>query len=370
MSVDDVFSPDYATARRRFLAAAERAGARVTSHVLPRERGLGGEELAMDVAWLGPAEPSAVLVISSGLHGVEGFVGSALQLELLASRAHVAAAAPSSGTAVVLIHAVNPYGFSHVDRSNEENVDLNRNFVDHATLRHENPGYVHLADAIAPATLDDDADAARLARLQAFATAHGLRRLEEAVSGGQYSHPRGLYYGGERTQWSTQRLLAIARDAASRARRVAWIDVHTGLGEPAALSLLSDLPADSPAFQRARRWYGAAAESLVGGDATSVVTHGSLDFGLYEALAPAAEATVITAELGTQPPFEVFLALRARNWLRHHGDTDLHAPRARAIREALTAAFDPRATRWREDALAAVRGAVARTIDGLEADLR
>ncbi len=360
MSADDLFSPDYAAARARFLAAAERAGARVTSHVLPRERGLAGEELAMDLAWLGPAEPRAVLVISSGLHGVEGFVGSALQLELLERPA----LAPA-GTAMLLIHAVNPYGFSHVDRSNEENVDLNRNFVDHATLSHENPGYVELADAIAPATLDDPADAARLARLQAYAATHGLRRLEEAVSGGQYSHPRGLYYGGRRTQWSAERLLTIARDAAAHARRVAWIDVHTGLGEPAALSLLSDLPAEDPAFQRARRWYGEAAESLAGGDATSVVTHGSLDFGLYDALAAADEATVITAELGTQPPFEVFVALRARNWLRHHGDGDPHAPRARAIRDSLTAAFDTRTTRWREDSLAALRGAVRQTLDGL-----
>lgn len=365
MSADDLFSPDYATARARFLAAAERAGARITSHVLHRERGLAGEELAMDLAWLGPAEASDVLVISSGLHGVEGFVGSALQHELLVAGRNGRAALAPRGTAVLLIHAVNPYGFSHVERSNEQNVDLNRNFVDHATLAHENPGYVHLADAIAPASLGDEADAERLARLTAYAAEYGVRRLEEAVSGGQYSHPRGLYYGGECTQWSTECLLAIARDVATRARRIAWIDVHTGLGEPAALSLLSDLPAESPAFQRARRWYGAAAESLVGGDATSVVTHGSLDFGLYDALAAADEATVITAELGTQPPFEVFLALRARNWLRHHHDADPHAPRARAIRDALTAAFDTRTTRWREDSLAALCTAVARTLDGL-----
>ena len=363
MSVEDLFSPDYGTARGRFLAAAERAGARVASHVLTGERGLASEELAMDVAWLGPAEPRDVLAISSGLHGVEGFVGSALQVELL--REHARTPLAPSGTAVLLIHAVNPFGMSHVDRANEANVDLNRNFVDHETHSHDNPGYVHLADAIAPASLDDDADTARLARLRDFAAEHGVRRLEEAVSGGQYTHPTGLYYGGRRTQWSAERLLAIARDAAAHARRVAWIDVHTGLGEPAALSLLSDLPAETPAFQRARRWYGAAAESLVGGDATSVVTHGSLDFGLYDALAGAEEATIVTAELGTRPPFEVFLALRARNWLRHHGDEDRASPRARALRDGLRAAFDPRITRWREDSLAALRDAVRQTLTGL-----
>ena len=30
-----------------------------------------------------------------------------------------------------MIHALNPFGFAHLRRANEDNVDLNRNFVDH-----------------------------------------------------------------------------------------------------------------------------------------------------------------------------------------------------------------------------------------------
>lgn len=365
MSHAHYFSSGYAEARQRFLRAAERANARVESHVL-EVRGPTGEELAMDVARLGASAPARLVAVSAGLHGVEAFVGSALEALILERASAIVADHRDLG--IVLVHAINPFGFAHLDRSNEHNVDLNRNFVDHPAGHRPNTDYVALADAIAPASLDDDADATRLARLQRFVAEHGMRRFENAVSGGQYTHPRGLYFGGCERQWSAERLLAVARDAARDVRQVAWIDVHTGLGDPGCVTLLSDLAPDAPAYRRAARWYGAALQSLVGGEALSVVTHGSVDFALLEALAGAAQATMVTAEIGTRPAHEVFLALRARNWLRHHGDADPAHPRTRAILDALVDAFDPRDDAWRERALAAVLSTFDATLAGLVAE--
>ena len=115
----------YAEARRRFLAAARRAGADVSSHRHP-EPGLEGEELGVDVALVGPHDAEAVLVVVSGTHGVEGFTGSALQTHWLDEGLHDR----PTDVAVVLVHALNPYGFSWVRGVNEDNVVLNRNFVD------------------------------------------------------------------------------------------------------------------------------------------------------------------------------------------------------------------------------------------------
>ena len=74
------FSNSYAEARDRFRRAATAVGASVTSHEVNAE--CRGDELAIDVATVGEDGDPAV-VTSSGVHGVEGFMGSAVQLALL-----------------------------------------------------------------------------------------------------------------------------------------------------------------------------------------------------------------------------------------------------------------------------------------------
>ena len=69
--------------------------------------------------------------------GVEGFAGSAIQIQFLKERIGGPELPRSFG--VLLIHALNPYGFAHLRRANECNVDLNRNFVDFAQPLPENP---------------------------------------------------------------------------------------------------------------------------------------------------------------------------------------------------------------------------------------
>ena len=82
----------------------------------------------MDVACLGPGQSRAVLVLTSGTHGVEGFCGSGCQVSLLEDSRFLRQI-ERAGIALLMIHAVNPYGFSHLRRVNEDNVDLNRNFI-------------------------------------------------------------------------------------------------------------------------------------------------------------------------------------------------------------------------------------------------
>lgn len=124
------FSDDYAAARSAFLSAATAADAELTSHVLPvigrPGREPRGESLVTDVAWLGPRSAESVLMLVSGTHGIEGYAGSACQVSLLAT-----GLPRDAKTATLLVHALNPYGFARGRRVNEDNVDLNRNFVNH-----------------------------------------------------------------------------------------------------------------------------------------------------------------------------------------------------------------------------------------------
>ena len=125
--IDDYFSASYSDARANFLSACLDAGQRVKSYRNPN-KGPIGESLFMDVTWVGPEAARRVVVVTSATHGVEGFAGSGIQVGLLRD---ANAPQPGEDTAILIVHAVNPYGFAWLRRVNEDNVDLNRNFVDH-----------------------------------------------------------------------------------------------------------------------------------------------------------------------------------------------------------------------------------------------
>ena len=124
IEVINYFSSDYGEARRKFLDASRAAGAIVESYE-HHLTGPEGESLFTDVAVLGPSDASTILVLESGTHGVEGFTGSAIQTGLLHEGLN---SGPKPSLSIILIHALNPYGFAHLRRFNEDNVDINRNF--------------------------------------------------------------------------------------------------------------------------------------------------------------------------------------------------------------------------------------------------
>ena len=142
----ECFSANYGEARKKFLEASRAAGAQLESFRNPN-KGPDGETLYTDVSILGSSDADTILVLGSGTHGVEAFTGSAIQTCLLLDGL---GSTLKPGMSIVLIHAINPYGFAHLRRFNEDNVDLNRNFVDHSKPYPTNPGYKKLQDAISP----------------------------------------------------------------------------------------------------------------------------------------------------------------------------------------------------------------------------
>ena len=175
-NVADAFARTYAEAREKFLGAAKARGLELETHVLTGRDGAEGETLASDVARLGPRGAERVVIVTSGTHGVEGFCGSGCQVHLLRDDLTIATA-EKSGVAVLFYHAVNPYGFSHVRRVNEDNVDLNRNCIDFSASLPENLGYDALAAALVPPTWDPDTQQATASVLLEYATEHGFDGL-------------------------------------------------------------------------------------------------------------------------------------------------------------------------------------------------
>ncbi|RYF65037.1 MAG: DUF2817 domain-containing protein, partial [Comamonadaceae bacterium] len=128
IGIASAFSHSYAEARKKFLEAGATAGLPIESHAHPL-KGRDGEDLAMDVVRDGPLDAKKLLIVSSACHGVEGYCGSGVQVFALHDQ-EWRDKARAAGVATLYIHALNPYGFSHVRRFTHENVDLNRNFQD------------------------------------------------------------------------------------------------------------------------------------------------------------------------------------------------------------------------------------------------
>ncbi len=200
------FAASYGEARYKFLAAARVAGATCTRFDNPG-KGPDGEALSTDVAWLGPDDASKVVVTISSTHGIEGYCGSGFQVDWLAS---VGASGLPAGTAALWVHAINPYGFAWTRRVTEEGNDLNRNYVDHSRPYPTNEGYLEIADFLVPKDLSPATLAAADEKLGAYRKKVGDVPFFRAVSGGQYSHPDGLFFGGGGPSWSNRTLHAIA----------------------------------------------------------------------------------------------------------------------------------------------------------------
>lgn len=363
--VGQAFSHSYARARVRFLEAAAAGGLAIRSHNHPL-KGLEGETLAMDIAMDGPPDAQHLLIVSSACHGVEGFCGSGVQVHALHDedwRAH----ARDAGVAVLYVHALNPHGFSYRRRVTHENVDLNRNFPDFGQPLPENPAYAELHELLLPATWPPGVENRHA--IEAYIEHHGLARYQAAVSQGQYRFPDGLFYGGGSPTWSHLTLRQVLQQHATRARRIAWIDLHTGLGPNGLGERIYAGRRDEQAMARAQAWWGGDGKtpvtSVYDGSSTSAELTGLMWCAIYQEC-PQAEYTGIALEYGTVPITDVVEALRADHWLHQHPRQADQGMPAR-VRQQMMDAFYTDTDAWRGQVIAQARQALFQAVDGLSA---
>lgn len=342
MSASQYFSTAYSAARAKFLDACRQADATVESHEHPK-RGPDSEALFTDTAWLGPADAERVLVTISATHGVEGFCGSGVQFGWLESELY---RDMPDGVALLQIHAINPHGFAWLRRVTEDNVDLNRNFVDHHADYPVNEGYETLKDAICPLEWNDQVIAETKRVLDDYAEEKGPRALQKAISGGQYGHAEGIFYGGTTPTWSHKVLKQVLSAKLAKARHVAVIDYHTGLGPYGYGERICIHQPGAGGLERAQQWYDDDVTSPAMGNSASVELFGFNVLGMAEALPQTCELTAVALEYGTIPSPEVRLALRADNWLHIHGQPD--SAKGRAIKGQIRDAFYQDRKDWKE----------------------
>lgn len=362
------FSPDYRTARARFLGAAGDAGADLVSFENP-EPGPDGGSVFTDVALLGDPSASAILLVNSATHGVEGFCGSAALVGWLRE---VAAGMPG-GVRAVLVHAINPHGFAWLRRVTEGNVDLNRNFLEHGTGVYPTaPEYTALHPALVPEAWSDPDLANGDAVLQAYANEHGEYAIQTAVTGGQYDHPDGLFYGGRAPTWSNRTFRAILEEHVKRPARLVFLDFHTGLGPFGHGSLLGSIPLRMQPWLGPRQPGGLRALPMAARSGAPSSTGTPLSAPLTGTIASAvrqagngAELTCLTAEFGTYPVRPVLRALQADNWLHLRGD--LESELGRDIKAEIRERLSPDDDDWREMVWTRSRQILRNAVAGLVA---
>jgi hypothetical protein len=290
-SAPQCFGSSYAEGRALFRSACTDAGIPVSTYLHPL-KGPHGEELAIDVAIVGPSDAGNLLIVISGTHGLEGLAGSGCQVAWL--RLHDSASLPPD-TAVALVHMLNPWGCAWSRRQTEDNVDLNRNFRDFSGTLAVNPLYEAVHDIVVnpPNPIRAAADPA----LAAFRQAHGEQGLAAALFSGQHRHEDGVGFGGTGPTWSHSTLRHIVAAHAMTARRVVVLDIHTGLGPFGYGTLLCAEPAQSPAVDRARTYFGPGVVTVTEADAVPYEIHGNL-LSWFAAELPC-EVTSLGVEFGT-----------------------------------------------------------------------
>jgi hypothetical protein len=358
----ETFSRDYFLARERFLEHAVAAEASLESHPISAP-GPRGERLFIDVARFGDERAASALVVTSGVHGVEGFLGSAVQLAML--RNGLGRTFPGRNAQLILIHAINPWGFAHLRRVNEDNVDPNRNLMFDSDAYVQAPvGYAnadrHLNPRRPPSKLSD---AAFLLLSASHVCRFGMRHCKQIVATGQYEYPHGLFYGGQQPIESHRILRAGVPHWLGGADRVLHLDFHTGLGRWASHCLLLDMTIDAGRLKWLQRVFGKAPIESFEGDVAGYEVRGSLGKWSQKTL-PHCEYTYLCAEFGTYSPFRMLHGLRAENQAYHWCDAD--SPARHLTRQRLAELFCPASRTWRTRALRVSLELVRQAVQALE----
>ena len=340
-----VFCTDYFAARERFCAAVDQLHWQRETHPITA-RGPRGEELTVDVASSTTDDAATTLLVTGGIHGVEGFFSSALQLAALACWPEFRSRART--LRVVMVHALNPYGFAWVRRANEHNVDPNRNFLCPGERYEGCPAaYRKLHGWLNPNRPPARWESFRL-RAALAVVRHGMPALKQTIAGGQYEFPQGLFYGGAEPSQTMKILQANLPRWLQSSRRVLHIDLHTGLGPWGTYKFL----VDDPVHARQERWlcqvFGRDRIETTDPRGLAYVTRG--DIGQWcVARFPEVDYTYLCAEFGTYAPLHVVAGLRAENQAHHWSHRE--APETGRAKRRLQEVFCPQSPDWRRQVL-------------------
>lgn len=339
------YAEDFTSSRERFKASLSQLDAELHTLDVPCSSPYSVPSLPIDIAVLGERNSPKKLIYVAGTHGVEGFVGSAIQYGIIKQLAQ-----PPRGYSLILVHCLNPWGMSNLRRTNENNVDLNRNCIfGDAAQAPAPPHYEDLRPILIPSTPSSFPTftlkaLAQVARL-------GFPTVKQAVTGGQYVDPQGIFFGGYKLQQELVLFSNWAKNYLADANQIITIDIHSGLGNFGDYTLLIDHLLGSEEHLRIVDIFG---PSKVHGSnprhGISYKTSGSLG-DLLPQIIPNAKIDHVVHEFGTLHPFKVLHALVQENLHFYSNPVTKNTDHERPGALILKKTFCPDSAIWRRNAV-------------------
>lgn len=240
------FSQGYQLGRQKFLSATQGlpVDAQRSQWKVPSKT---ETDLTVDTVYL-PAVPTAnpvpprLMVLMSGVHGLEGYAGSAIQSMFVQE---ILPRIDRKKWGVLLVHALNPYGFKHHLRNTENHVNLNRNCSTRADLYQiPNVDSLSLAERFIPQNPVDSLTSHLVQkRIEKSGRIHfddvSMDSFIKAVGQGQWQRPEGLEFGGFENEPQVRDLISTLKNIMPGYKDILLLDLHTGLGDRGRLHLLT-----------------------------------------------------------------------------------------------------------------------------------
>jgi predicted deacylase len=235
-----LFPESYEESRARFRDDLARVqtlwrDARLHSHCVD-----AAEDLTIDWIAAHAARRERLVIFTTGEHGIEGYVGSAM-LKIIMDE--FLPRLDSTNTGLLLVHIINPWGMKHKRRTNARNVDLNRNFLYNAQPDPSlNPDYARFEKLLMPRGRVRNltvSQLAFLARLLWRNARDGAKKIRATTLLGQYAYARGIFYGGDAIQEETRVLIGLLREWMREYAQIVHLDMHTGYGPRYQMQLVN-----------------------------------------------------------------------------------------------------------------------------------
>lgn len=227
------FKASYEVSRDRFRSLSSEIKQKISRTQisrLPVPSRIDGD-LTIDLCYIPALKKSRLIIISCGVHGVEGFAGSAVQRMFMRE---ILPKVDLENTGIFLIHGMNPFGFKYVRRVTENNVDLNRNCdVDRALFTAKNEGYSNLVEFLnpeKPVDMDSMGNQFFFVRAVIKILQKSMKNLRQSVLQGQYEFAKGIFFGGKDFEPQVISIKSALADTISDYDAVLGIDIHTGWG--------------------------------------------------------------------------------------------------------------------------------------------
>jgi hypothetical protein len=299
-----------------------------------------------------------LILLSSGVHGVEGFVGSAIQRMILHE---ILTGELDLKNDVLFLHGINPYGFQNKRRVNEQNIDLNRNFFfkrEKIPKNEKNKGYRNLSSFFKPRFpftfwfLEFIIFALRFGGIMLRL---GVRKFMDAAVNGQYEFKKGIYYGGKKPETVVKRLRRFFKDWLPDYQEILFLDFHTGYGEKNGLLLIQNAAHGSWEDRNIKRITSGLPLLCPDSGDTFYKTAGDFTDFLGRIFPDRRNIFPITVELGTEGNLSFLGALKAsfiivaENRIYHHGSWFNNTERI--VKEKFLRFFYPNSLTWQHIAM-------------------